>query len=74
MLPVSCISYKICILCHLWTSVEGANQIYDDDDDDDELNLVFCFLPLFQYIRKHRKPVISYEEALCQVKEEMGLA
>ena len=28
----------------------------------------------FQYIAKHRKPKLTFDEALRQVKEEMGLS
>lgn len=28
---------------------------------------------LLQYIRKHRKPIITFEDALKQAKEEMGI-
>ena len=32
---------------------------------------MFCVF--FQYIKKNRKPVMTFDEALKQVKEEMGM-
>ncbi len=32
------------------------------------------FCSFFQYIKQHRKPVLTFDEALKQVRDEMGLS